>query len=273
MERYRLFDIRGSGEQVFCSILQVAVEELAQKDFADKKESLPFRIDPFFVTRAYEKLKSVKLGDIDGQKLQEFLITAILKWYLEQAHPDAFFHLAFPNDDSVDTIIISSEKEDKFKSMGDNKYMPNKVVTIYPFQIKEVREQGDIMKNISASIAEAKGERFAETTLFKHFSEYFRAKVLKKDYSNTMLLLFLRAPSFVAFNTEELITAFRNLNSGYFRNIWFIAAVDKLINKDGREEVLPMKSGTTFHFYVKELIRSEIDFFAVVTLGCTFKAV
>lgn len=271
MERFRLLDLDGSGQKIFCTLMQLAINDFVQKEFGNNDQSTKFKIDPLFVTKVYEKLKAMKINGIEGQQIQEFLITSILKYYLEQAHPDSAYRLAFPNDKSDDSIIIESPKEMEFKKLGGDKILPTQEVTVYHFQIKEVREEADFFKSLSKGIVEAKEERMVDTGLFMKFRGYFNNKILKKDYSGTILLLFLRAPSYMSFNTQEITAEFRKLNGGYFKNIWFIASVDRLIDKDGKELTVSQKQGMNFHFYVKELIDSDPDWFTVVNMGCEFK--
>ena len=269
MEQFKLLDINGSGEKIFCALMQIAIDELVKNQFGDSKASMPFIINSAFITKAYEKLKTLKVDEIDGQQIQEFLVTSILQYYLEQIHTQSVFRIAFPNDKSEDSIIIESPKDMTFRKLGD-KFLPNEEVTVYHFQIKEVREKGDLLKNISAGISEAKEEGLIQTGLFDKFRKYFYEKILRKDYGGTILLLFLRAPSFMKFNTRELMEEFQKLNAGYFGNIWFIAAVDRLVDQDGKESAMNQKTGTNFHFYIKELINSDPDFFTVVNMGCAF---
>lgn len=273
MHQYKLFDFQGSGEEIFCRIMQLAIDDLVQKDFAANHHSTKFKIDPLLVTRAYERIKAVNFNGTDGQQLQEFLITSILKYYLEIYHPESTYQLAFPNDKSVDSILIESEKDMPFKTLGNKKVMPTRPVTVYHFQVKEVREEGDLIKDISKDISEAKDERLHQSTIFQKFTAYFNKRIRERDYGGTILLLFLRAPSYMAFNTKELIEEFTKLNDGYFKSIWFVAAVEKLVDKGGKDLAISQKPGMNFHWYIKELINSESDSFVVVNMGCSFKLI
>lgn len=250
--------------------MQLAINDLVQRDFHGRSQSAPFRIDPLLVTRAYEELKSVTFNGVNGQQLQEFLITSILKYYLEIANPKKNYFLVIPDNASYDSILVESQKDDEFRKIGNDKLLATADVTVRHFQIKEMREEGDLIKNISSEISEAKEERLHETNLFQKFEGYFKNKILKRDYSDTILLLFLRAPSYMAFNTKELIEEFKKLNGGYFKNIWFIAAVEKLVGENGKELAINTKEGMNFHFYIKELIKSDPDWFTVVNIGCKF---
>ena len=120
--KFRLFTIDGKfplGEEVFCAILNVAVETLVQEKLKDSKTNISLELTPRLITEAYEKLKHTTIGDCSGQQLQEFLITAILKRYWEIAFPEKKFFLAFPPDASIDSVIIETLK-DGFKIEADN---------------------------------------------------------------------------------------------------------------------------------------------------------
>lgn len=269
MNAYRLLDLNGninfSGEEAFCHLMQFAIEELVQRDFKNSRILIPFKLDPMLATRAYEEIKNIRSNDIDGQKIQETIITSILKSYLEDGNNNDNFFLALSDDISVDSIILQ-------KSIAENKYLPNSTVTVYPFQIKEIREQGDLIKLISSGISEAKVERLTTAPLFEKFKEFFNKKILGKGaYQDTILLLFMRTPSFHVFNTYEVMDEFKKMNNGYFKNIWLIVPIEKLVNQGGKEELIPKRPGMNFNFYVKELISSPPDYFKVISMGCRLK--
>lgn len=110
-----------SGDEAFCWILNRAVEALAREKFGKSPISVPFEMTPQFITEAYEKIKHVQMEGCGGQQAQEFLVTSILKKYLELNNPERSYLLAFPNHVSVDSMLIDIEKGTQFKDLGNGK--------------------------------------------------------------------------------------------------------------------------------------------------------
>ena len=191
MNQYKLFDINGqqglSGKEFFAAIMQIAIEEVVQNKFANTPLNVPFRIDQNLVLEAYEKLKSIRHGNISGQQMQEFLIASILKYYWEQKFGMNLL-LAFPDSAANDAILIQKDESDPLKKVSNDKVLPTKPVTVYFLQIKELREEGNMLDLIKQPLVEAE----VELTKSKIFQE-FKIKFAKPQLTKTACLSYLHA--------------------------------------------------------------------------------
>ena len=266
MKKIHLFSIENktdlTGQEIFCWIINKAIGALLKNKGED------YALTPHFITEAFEKLKGVDFGEYNGQQAQEFLITSILKHYLESISSSKKFLLAFPEDITADSMIVETENNPTFKLLGENA-IPEKPITTYAFQIKEVREQDDIF-SIATNSSSGETVSLLDTKLFFDFRERFKEKIIEKgSYDGLIPILFLRAPFGSTFKIEEISKAFQDMNKGYFKEIWLIAPIERLENADGT--LAKLKKEAPFRFLVHNVLNADSSEFVIMTMDCEFK--
>ncbi len=215
MRKIHLFSIDNrtdvTGQEVFCYILNNAVEALVQEKYGSSIVNVKFELTPEFITEAFEKLKRMSFGEYDGQKAQEFFITSILKHLLENLEPHKKFFLAFPQDESADTVIVEAE-DLKWKPIGESALVQSKIIS-YPFQLKEVREEDDIF-SIASRSKDTEEMNLLDTKTFQDFKIRFAKKIVGGgSYADCIPILFLRGPMNAHFLPPEISAAVQEMNN------------------------------------------------------------
>lgn len=263
--------IKKSGN--FCSLMQIAVEEFAQKRFGKLNLNIPFKTDQLFTLEAFEGFNSVNINGIEGKKLKEATIASILKHLWEKKNTNKEYFLAIPPDEDADSTIVEADKGISFSARAGG-YIPDKTVNQYPFQIKELRKKSNIVDAAKKFLhIKAKEEDMLKSSLFKEFKEFIKGVIEKKAYKGMALILFVRPPLDMSVNVIELAKEIKILNNGYFSSIWVIGSVQKQVDEKGNVIEVPHQSsgGQPFDFYLKEVVNDISATYDVVSIQCKFR--
>jgi len=258
----------------FCSLMQIAIEEYAQKKFSKLHLNIPFKLDQLFTLEAFEGFNSAKVNGIEGKKLKEACIASILKSFWQETKPGKNYFLAIPPDEDADSIIIEAEKNIVFSQVTES-YKPSGEVLLHPFQIKELRQKANIIDAAKKSLHLTifSDSDLLQDKLFADFKGFIREVIAKKAYKGMALILFMRPPSTMRFDSSAINKEIRNLNNGYFSKIWLICPIDRLKGNNGNYVYVPHTHGTGqfFDFSLKEVVNDLSAAQDFVSISCTFK--
>lgn len=260
------------GSSNFCSLMQSAIEELAQNKFAKFRLNILFKTDQLFTLEAFERFNSYRINGIDGKKLKEATIASILKHYWEKQNLNKKYFLAIPPDEDADSIIVEADQDTNF-SVQVGKYVPNKEVTLYPFQIKELRKKSNIVDEAKKRLGiKIKEEDLLQSSLFDDFKTFIKETIKKEAYQGMALILFVRPPEDMTVNIIALAKEIKILNDNYFSKIWIIGPVQKQIDENGKHIEIPHpNSGQPFDFYLKEVVNDTSEKYDGISIQCKFK--
>ncbi|MCL4426816.1 hypothetical protein M1534_00455 [Patescibacteria group bacterium] len=253
--------------------MQIAIEELAQKNFGKFHLNISFKTDQLFTLEAFEGFNSSRINGIDGKKLKEVTITSILKHYWEKQNLNKKYFLAIPPDEDVDSIIVEADQDTNF-SVQAGKYVPDKETTLYPFQIKELRKKSNIVDEAKKRLGiKIKEENLLQSSLFCDFKIFIKKTIEKRAYKGMALILFVRPPKDMTVNVIALAKEIKILNDNYFSKIWIIGSVQKQIDENGKLIEVPHQSnsGQSFDFYLKEVVNDTSEKYGIISIQCKFK--